>query len=70
VGFVVDKLAMGQVFSEYFDFPCKFSFHQLLRTHNLPVGKVRPLVADVPSGHSLIPPHEIKKNVASVTHQV
>jgi hypothetical protein len=25
----VDKVALGQVFSEYFGFPCKFSFHQL-----------------------------------------
>jgi hypothetical protein len=23
VGFVVDKVALGQVFSEYFGFPCK-----------------------------------------------
>jgi hypothetical protein len=30
VGFVVDKVALGQVFSEYFGFPCKSSFHQLL----------------------------------------
>jgi hypothetical protein len=28
VGFVVDKVALGQVFSEYFGFPCQFSFHQ------------------------------------------
>jgi hypothetical protein len=27
VGFVVDKVALGQVFSEYFGFPCQFSFH-------------------------------------------
>jgi hypothetical protein len=26
VGFVVDKVAMGQVFSEYFGFPCQFKF--------------------------------------------
>jgi hypothetical protein len=26
VGFVVDKLASGQVFSEYFDFPCQKPF--------------------------------------------
>jgi hypothetical protein len=24
VGFVVDKVTLGQVFSEYFDFPCQF----------------------------------------------
>jgi hypothetical protein len=29
--FVVDKVALGQVFSEYFGFPCQFSFHQLLQ---------------------------------------
>jgi hypothetical protein len=27
VGFVVDKVALGKVFSEYFGFPCQFSFH-------------------------------------------
>jgi hypothetical protein len=26
VGFVVDKVAMGQVFSEYFGFPCQSFF--------------------------------------------
>jgi hypothetical protein len=26
VGFVGDKVALEQVFSEYFGFPCKFSF--------------------------------------------
>jgi hypothetical protein len=25
MGFVVDKEALGQVFSEYFGFPCQFS---------------------------------------------
>jgi hypothetical protein len=34
-GFVVDKAALGQVFSEYFGFPCQ-SFHQFLRHHNHP----------------------------------
>jgi hypothetical protein len=33
VGLVVDKAALGQVFSEYFDFPCQ-SFHQFLHHHN------------------------------------
>jgi hypothetical protein len=28
VGFVVDKMALGQVFSEYFGFPCQSSFHR------------------------------------------
>jgi hypothetical protein len=29
--FLVDKVALGQVFSEYFGFPCQYSFHQLLQ---------------------------------------
>jgi hypothetical protein len=33
VGFVVDKVALGQVFSEYFGFPCQSLFHQLLHNH-------------------------------------
>jgi hypothetical protein len=33
VGFVVDKAVMGQVFSEYFAFPCQ-SFYQILHHHN------------------------------------
>jgi hypothetical protein len=33
VGFVVDKVALEQVFSEYFGFPCQSVFHQLLHNH-------------------------------------
>jgi hypothetical protein len=33
VGFVVHKVALGQVFSEYFSFPCQ-AFHRLLHTHH------------------------------------
>jgi hypothetical protein len=33
VGFVVNKVALWQVFSEYFGFPCQFSFRRLLHTH-------------------------------------
>jgi hypothetical protein len=29
--FVVDKVSVGQVFSEYFGFPCQSSFHQLFQ---------------------------------------
>jgi hypothetical protein len=35
VGFVVDKAVLGQVFPEYFGFPCQ-SFHQFLHHHNHP----------------------------------
>jgi hypothetical protein len=34
VGFGVDKVALGQVFSEYFGFPCQSSFHQFLHNHH------------------------------------
>jgi hypothetical protein len=34
LGFIVDKVALGQVFSEYFGFPCQFSFHQFLHIHS------------------------------------
>jgi hypothetical protein len=33
MGFVVDKVALGRVLSEYFDFPCQFSYHQMLHIH-------------------------------------
>jgi hypothetical protein len=57
MGFVVDKVALGQVFSEYFGSPCQFSFHRLLHTHHLLSGAdtIGQLVADVPSGLSLNP---------------
>jgi hypothetical protein len=67
VEFVVDKVALGQIFSEYFGFPCQFSFHQLLYTHNQSsrVGTIGQLVADVPSGLSLTPkaPNKIKRKI-------
>jgi hypothetical protein len=66
VGFVVDKVPLGQVFSEYFGFPCQFSFHRLLHIHHHPssgVGTIGQLVTDVPSGLSLTPPQETKKKL-------
>jgi hypothetical protein len=62
----VNKVALVQVFSDYFGFPCQFSFHRLLHTHHLSSGAatIGQLVADVPSGLILTPPHEIKKNVS------
>jgi hypothetical protein len=59
VGFVADKVALGQVFSEYLGFPCYFSFYRLFHTHHhLPSGPgtIGQIVADVPSGLSLTPP--------------
>jgi hypothetical protein len=63
VGFVVEKVTLGQVFSEYFGFPCQFSFHILLYTHHLSsgAGTIGQLVAAVLSGLSLTPPQETKK---------
>jgi hypothetical protein len=62
VGFVVDKMTAEQVFSEYYGFSCHFSFHQMIHTHlSFGAGTIGQLVADVPSGLSLAPPHEIKK---------
>jgi hypothetical protein len=34
VGFVVDKVALGQVFSEYFGFPYQSLFYKLLHNHH------------------------------------
>jgi hypothetical protein len=60
VGFVVDKVALGQVFFEDFSVPCQLSFHRLLHTHHLSsrAGTTGQLVADVPSGLGLTPPQE------------
>jgi hypothetical protein len=62
---VLDKLALGQVFSEYFDFPCQ-SFHRLLHTHHHPssgAGTLGQTVADVPNGLILTPSQETKKKI-------
>jgi hypothetical protein len=48
VGFMVEKAAMGKLFSEYFGFYCQ-SFHRLFYTLYHPIGKI---LADVPSGLS------------------
>jgi hypothetical protein len=41
VGFAVDKVALGQVFSEYFGFPWQYSFHQLLHNYRHHLGLVQ-----------------------------
>jgi hypothetical protein len=68
VGFMVDKMELGQVFSEYFGFPCQFSFHRLLHTHHhlsSEAGTVGQTVVAVPNGLSLTPPQETKKSRVS-----
>jgi hypothetical protein len=54
VGFVVDEVALGQVSSEYFRLPLPI----LIPSSG--AGTISQLVADVPSGLSLTPPHETK----------
>jgi hypothetical protein len=41
VGFVVDKVALWQVFSEYFGFHCQSSLHQILHNHHNNPGQVQ-----------------------------
>jgi hypothetical protein len=60
--FMVDKVALGQVFSEYFGFLC----HRLLHNnHHLSsaAGIIGQTVDAVPSGLSFTPPYETKKRV-------
>jgi hypothetical protein len=72
VGFVVDKVALGQVFSEYFGFLCQFSFHRLLHIHHhLPSGAttINQLVAEEPSGLSLTPQKSFDEEVGNTEMQ-
>jgi hypothetical protein len=63
VEFVVDKVALGQIFSKYFGFPCQFSFHQILDTHlSSGASTIDQLVAHVPTGLSLTATQETKIN--------
>jgi hypothetical protein len=57
VGFVVDIVALGQVFSEYFGFPCQSSSSIIRGWY------IRPTVADVPNRLSLTPPRKTKKEI-------
>jgi hypothetical protein len=48
MGFVVDRVTLEQVISDYFGFRCQ-SFHRLLHTHHHPssgAGKMCQIVAD------------------------
>jgi hypothetical protein len=57
---MVDIVTPGQVSSEYFGFPCQFSFHRVLHTHlSSGAGIIGQIVADVPNGLRLSPPYEI-----------
>jgi hypothetical protein len=62
----VDKLTLGQVFSEYIGFPYQFSFHRLLHIHHYLSsgdGTVVQLVAGVPSELSLTPLQNAKGKI-------
>jgi hypothetical protein len=59
--FVVDKVALGHVFSGYLGFPCQFSLHRLLNAHHhlsSGAGTIGQTVGDVPSELSVTPPQE------------
>jgi hypothetical protein len=60
VGFVVDSVALGQAFSEYFGFPCQLSFHRMLQTYLSRAVIIGHIAADVTIGFSLAPPRKIK----------
>jgi hypothetical protein len=65
VGFVVNKVALGQVFSKHFGFPFQSAFHQLLHNHHhlfIWGWYNRPIVVAVLSGLSLTPLRIIIKN--------
>jgi hypothetical protein len=61
---MADKVAQEHLFSEYFSFPCQFSFRHLLHTLlSSGADTLGQIVADVPSGLSLTPPEEnLKEN--------
>jgi hypothetical protein len=65
VGFVVDKVALGLVFSEYFGFPFQLLFRRLLHTHlSSEAGTVDPPVVVARRRTKWTPSHptpEIKK---------
>jgi hypothetical protein len=64
MGFVVDKVALRQVFSEHFGFPCQSSIHQIFHHHNHPgQATIGQSMASAPSGPIWTPPptKQIKK---------
>jgi hypothetical protein len=57
LGFVVDKVALGQVYSKYFGFRCQFALYHFLHNHHhhlsSGIGTIGQTVAAVPSGLNL-----------------
>jgi hypothetical protein len=67
-GIFVDKVMLGQVFSEYFGLPRKFSFYQMLHTHlSSGAGAMGQLVSCVPSGPILVPHHDDTNQKVNIT---
>jgi hypothetical protein len=65
LGFVVDKVALGQGFSEYFGFPCQSLFRQFLHNqHHVSSG------ADTIGRSTQSPTAQIKKNVSIICHKL
>jgi hypothetical protein len=62
-------MALEQFSSEYFDFPCQFSFHQLFHIHHTSsrASIIDQIVVDVPSGLSLTPRQEKTLRVVCFT---
>jgi hypothetical protein len=57
-------VALGKVFSEYFGFLSNsHSTKCSILIHHPWAGTIAQIVADVPSGLNLIPPHEVKKKI-------
>jgi hypothetical protein len=63
MGFVVDKVALGQVFSKYFSLPCRSSFHRWPHINQLlsGAGTIDQLETNI-----LTPPQETKNGVGSI----
>jgi hypothetical protein len=79
VGFVVDKVALGQVFSEYFSFLCQLAFHRLLHNHHhrhhyyhlsSGAGTVGQKMAAVQNGLSITPMRKSKKKKIIKTNRL
>jgi hypothetical protein len=70
LGFVVDKMAPGQVFTEYFGFPCQPHFIPPTSPSSQSPGTGQYMAA-VPRGHPIwipAPTIRIKKKLIKVTH--
>jgi hypothetical protein len=71
MGFVVDTVALGQVFLKHFGFPCQSSFHQIFHPENYPgAGTIGQLGAGMPSGPIWTPlaTLRINKNCLYIFH--